>query len=285
MIGYQRIKSVCDRLEYECVRTAARLQGSIKGNAVTVYWYRDILNFGDLITPLLLQHFGYTPIFSRPKHADLVATGSILEHLSPDYSGVIFGSGFIEATSRSEFPNAKILAVRGMLTRERLGQRHNKALLGDPGLLASCVIPARQSKKYVLGIIPHHADKDAASVANLKSAHPSQMLVIDVQQSPQKVFAAIDSCEHILSSSLHGLIVADSLDISNGWVASSNLLGGRFKFDDYYSAIGTHAEPVTLSGNETVSQLVRLTSRKPNGRIVEVKHSLQQLWSSLPSYL
>ena len=49
----------------------------------------------------------------------------------------------------------------------------------------------------------------------------------------------ISGCERILSSSLHGLIIADSFSIPNRRIGFyNNLKGGDFKFEDYASALG-----------------------------------------------
>ncbi len=58
-----------------------------------------------------------------------------------------------------------------------------------------------------------------------------------MRQHPSAVIKQIAECECIVSSSLHGLIIADSLGIPNIHVkVTNNLLGDGFKFDDYYSA-------------------------------------------------
>jgi len=46
-------------------------------------------------------------------------------------------------------------------------------------------------------------------------------------------------CRTIVSSSLHGLVVADSLGIPNmRMICSDRIRGGDYKYDDYYSAFG-----------------------------------------------
>jgi hypothetical protein len=56
---------------------------------------------------------------------------------------------------------------------------------------------------------------------------------------PDVVISKISACKMIFSSSLHGLIVADSYSIPNYWIKlSDRLTGGDYKFKDYYSAIG-----------------------------------------------
>lgn len=273
-------KRLVVRLEFEGVRAKGAATAAVRGNGITAYWYRDELNFGDLITPLVLRHYGYTPIFERPGRAQLVATGSILEHLGNDYAGIILGSGFIDEKTSLTFPKAKVLAVRGKLTRVRLGTGRESIALGDPGLLASRVMPRREKKKYKLGIVPHYSEYKSPVFAKLRAGSGSSATLIDVQNQPLSVFAAIDQCEHILSSSLHGLIVADSLGIPNRWVRSINLLGGRFKFDDYYSGIGVRAEPATVSGTETLVELLALMQPKEDDRIQENMEALHRVWSS-----
>jgi hypothetical protein len=74
--------------------------------------------------------------------------------------------------------------------------------------------------------------------------HPDIFKVISVAQPPEEVADQIKSCKLILSSSLHGLIVSDSLGVPNVHLMLSDnlksphhLRGGEHKFRDYYSAI------------------------------------------------
>ena len=47
----------------------------------------------------------------------------------------------------------------------------------------------------------------------------------------------MSQCEYIISSAMHGLIAADALGIPNiQLVASDRLIGGMYKFNDYYSS-------------------------------------------------
>lgn len=276
------IMRAISQLKDEAIHFEGSVIASIRGNGISAYWYRNIINFGDLITPHLLRHYGFTPVYDLPMRAQLIATGSILEHTQNKYAGIILGSGFIDEASRMTFPKAKILAVRGKLTRERLGPGRETVALGDPGLLASIVMPKREKKRFMIGIIPHHVDKNNAAISRLAELNREDLTIIDVQQQPLEVFTKIDRCRYILSSSLHGLIVADSLGIPNAWLAVPNLIGGRFKFDDYYSALDTHVgTPATLDGNETLDQLLALTNAKPADRIEQLKTSLNALWCSL----
>lgn len=264
------------------VRFPSYVEAVIKGNAIRAYWYRDIKNFGDLFTPMLLRHFGFTPIHTYPVNAEVIGVGSILEHADESFSGTVLGSGFIFEHSRMELPHARVLSVRGVLTRERLGVRHRSALLGDPGLLAPLLLPAQPPKRYVVGIVPQHVNLNPSYLPAITAKHRQSIRVIDVMNDPRTVVEAMAECEHILSASLHGLVVADALGIPSGWIAEKSLLGGRFKFDDYYSSLGLqNLNPVRLQGDETLSQLVGLTTVRSAVAVTELQGTIHNLFDGL----
>jgi pyruvyltransferase len=256
------------------------IQAFIQKNGMHAYWWNGHFNFGDLITPVLLQHYHHTPLFSRPQKASMAAVGSILGELPEDFAGVILGSGFYWERSTQTFPKATVLAVRGKLTREKLG-RGDDVALGDPGLLASMLMPERKRKKYRLGVIPHYIDQDEEHFKGLKKTIRGDVQFIDVRKDPRAVFYAIDECENIISSSLHGLIVADSLGIPNAWVGSKKLPDGRFKYDDYYSAFDFTADPITVKGDESLEALIEQCTLKPQDKISRIKVTLHGIWRSL----
>jgi hypothetical protein len=77
------------------------------------FWYPDIDNFGDIITPLLLSSNKIVPILAPRKSADLIGCGSILGGVPSDYNGVIFGSGFIESINQCGFRMQQCLRFEG----------------------------------------------------------------------------------------------------------------------------------------------------------------------------
>ena len=258
-----------------------RIRAGIAGHPIRAYWWSDVPNFGDRLTPLLLQHFGFAPIHSGPEGAEIAASGSILQNLPEDYRGIILGAGFVSANKAGRYRRATILALRGKLTRAIVAPDRAVAL-GDPGLLASELVPIRPVKRTVVGIVPHYLDRWNEAVRALRKRHGAEIRIIDPTWSPLTVVRAIGSCECILSSSLHGIVAADSLGIPNRWLTlSSNVFGGRFKFDDYHSALGLTQEPASLSGRESVSELVALTEMKPVKEVAKVKSGLLGLFRSL----
>ena len=242
-------------------KTARRInliRGSILQNQINTYWFDSIPNFCDLLNKSLLKYYGFYPINTAKNDSDVLAIGSILDSLKEDFTGYILGSG-LQYDHKKNLPLAKIMALRGDLTRNRLGVSES-IVLGDPGLLADFLLPKRQKKQFQLGIIPHYVDKHDERILQLFLKNYGKILLIDVQQNPVQVIKEIDKCSHILSSSLHGLVVADSLGIPNGWIIlSDKILGDGFKFHDYYSAMNITPESHELKGKESIEDLIRKT--------------------------
>lgn len=101
-------------------------------------------------------------------------------------------------------------------------------------------------KKYEIGIIPHYVDGQEPVITQMKEYYENAV-VIDVKADPGEVLKSIAQCKTILSTSLHGLIIADSFHIPNLWcICSERILGNGFKFRDYYSSFGLDAKALDL---------------------------------------
>jgi len=259
------------------IRRAEYLKGIIQGNLVNTYWYKGIPNFGDLLNPVLLKYYGMTPINKPRCDADILAIGSILDKVPEDYKGYILGSGLI-SRKIIKFPNARIIAVRGELTRNLIGAPE-LTTLGDPGLLISKIYKKRYKKKFVVGLVPHYVDKEEKRIQQIYNRYPDNVLIIDVQRKPKEVFKDVSQCEFILSSSLHGIITADALGIPRGWIfLSDNVLGKGFKFYDYASSLQMDIEPIYLSGSESLRILTSLTQQIDNNFIEEIQFELDKVF-------
>jgi|SRR5690606_2406765 pyruvyltransferase len=247
---------------------------------VSAYWYKREVNFGDLLTPRLLEFFGVGARHSDVNQSDILLLGSILQDVSVNFSGIIAGAGLIGDLTKS-FPEAKILGLRGYLTKDRLGIKYD-VTLGDPGILASFLVRERSEKTHVLGIVPHYVDKADPRLALLATRYPDDILLIDVQQSPENVISLIDSCMFIVSSSLHGLIIADSLAIPNRWLMLSNkVLGDGFKFFDYYSVYDFKPNPLELVGDISLSQIINGCNSQSAIQVSRVKGAVFRMMREL----
>jgi pyruvyltransferase len=224
-------------------------------------YYSFSSNIGDGMNPLFFNHFLSSPTYKkviwdtqyiREKDSGLCifGAGSILGVIPHNASqDIICGSGFIKEDMPVQ-PPKQILSVRGPLTRKKYldagidcPERY-----GDLGLLLRYIIPppSTSCKKYKVGFIPHYIDKTLPIVQQAKD---KGWKIIDILQAntPNKFVEELHECEIILSSSLHGIILADSYGIpAYHTILSNNVLGGDFKFCDYYASVGREYFHVTI---------------------------------------
>jgi pyruvyltransferase len=182
-------------------------------------------------------------------HPNLVAIGSILHWA--DTRSVVWGSGLVSAEIRLRRRPAKLLAVRGHLTHERLAHMgvDGPGLVGDPGILISGFYTPMKRTPNGVGIIPHYADAEHPYVMQ---ALQNGAVLIDPLSPLESYLSAIASCDVVISSSLHGIVFAHSYGVPASWVSlSDRVLGEGFKFRDYYSSIGFGAgEAPELTGSD-----------------------------------
>ena len=225
---------------------------------------------------------------------------------------VVWGSGVSGQERTFVHPN-NILAVRGPKTKDfcdRYGVDCPE-VYGDPALLLPLVYNPRErfkvpssrfqvqssniqdekdplntrnqeleTKRYRLGIIPHVVDQQHPVIREIKEKYADEILVIDLARYEKwtDVIDQICSCERILSSSLHGLIVSDAYQIPNCWVElTGRISGGHFKYYDYASSVGRSFEkPIKIGNLAVVRDLMDHTDDvffKANAEIIK---ALQQ---------
>lgn len=199
-------------------------------------------NFGDALAPLLLKRFANLDVeWGSTSDATVASVGSILEHLPSSWDGYIIGSGKLKGNSRLEFLHARILALRGPLSAQGIAGDY---ALGDPGVLADELV-GPQEKKWDLGIVPHWRDTELVPKFK-RLVRTGTIKVIDPRGDALTVVRDIGSCKRIVTSSLHGMIVADAFGGIPRRVEISPALdreGGNFKFRDYSASIG---EPLVV---------------------------------------
>lgn len=233
-----------------------------------VYYWKGKKNFGDLLSDLLIKRFTGLPTnWVEPAKAELVMVGSIIEHLPKDWSGVIAGVGKLHEKTIIDLPNAKILGVRGPLTAKGL---KGNITLGDPALLADELIPL-EDKIYNLGIVPHWTDTTLEHDPRFKKYEPK---IIRVNDDPLQVIKEISQCKKIISSSLHGIIIADAfgiprrIEIPPRALSHPHQEGGLFKWLDYSESIGMELK-------------IGLTQEANRHIIIEKQHELFDVFEEI----
>ena len=215
---------------------------------------RSIRHFNlgdDLNIPLIEGLTGKKVVISQTyplvNVSKLLAIGSIIEHFSSRHA-IIWGSGAIRGDIKIREHPGNVLAVRGKLTKQYLESQGVECpnVFGDPALLTPLIFNPQIEKKYEVGFIPHFIDYDLPHVKKFREEHP-EILFIKFQDygTWQDVISQICSCKRIVSSSLHGLILSDAYNIPNVWVRfSNNIIGGEFKYRDYFSGVNREYVPV-----------------------------------------
>jgi hypothetical protein len=240
-------------------------------------------NWGDCFTPFLFrEHYGVEIEQCGPEQAALFSTGSILSAAPDGFAGHVLGSGLMDfghGNNRDfrldplDLTSARVHLLRGHQTRNLcvIGKRWEDAVvLGDPGILAY-LLAKPTSTEFEHGVIPHYVEQNNPQIELWRSRGAN---IIDVQSGVQNVIDEANKCAKIVSSSLHGLVLADSLGIPNHMVRLHDYrvwLRG-FKFDDYYSVFGERAFPTESLAEAFTLCRVRDTS--------EVKNNVKRVFDS-----
>lgn len=250
------------------------------------YWFRrgQNYNLGDELGPLILKRrYECNPIRSGFDTAEMISVGSILGWLS-NYSYDnrvdelhVVGSGFI--SSKSELPRLPFLrihSVRGYLTKHLLRSHDNPGIsVGDPGLLTPLICDhstATREGRY--GVVLHAKFSGNKEIEQQFSHLPVDF--IDIRTDDIDGFVnQMRKYDIILSQSLHGLIIADSLGIPNVWLNTGNQLsGGNFKFHDYNSTVGKSFYTYIHGIPSSVEQIESAVQLAPEKRVASLQRDI-----------
>lgn len=236
-------------------------------------------NWGDDLNIYLLDKlwrkplsYIYTSILAARRHPDnYIAIGSTLAMLS-NQNAIVWGAGVIGENERLDIPPKKILAVRGPKTRQWLLDKGVDCpeIYGDPAmLLAEIYTPKKTARRYKLGIIPHYDDFDHPSLQLLKNDPEVLFIRMEGYKNWLGVIDDIASCDFIASSSLHGLIMAEAYGVPNLWIEiSGSLMGGHFKFHDFFLSIGVDRDkPYQIKIDTTKEELLSQKDQYQKGHI------------------
>ena len=232
----------------------------MKEKVYAYWWYEE--NFGDALTPYLIKKLSgkrvvYTcwhrpyfkveakrlfnsithfkkydfrrlcwPVKDKPV---VMGVGSILWLSLSNYQ--IWGSGFLRA--KDHFKGGKTYAVRGKYSALKLvemGYPECK-VYGDPAILLPLIYKPKKKKEGV-GIVPHYTEHE-----DFKKKYPDYKIINLNTVNIEKTIDDICSCEYILSTSLHGVIVAHAYGIPALWIKKKQLATDDFKYKDYFSSV------------------------------------------------
>ena len=230
-----------------------------QNKSIFLYYSDFNSNWGDAVNKFFIESIAGRKVISSKRvynllgRHEITGIGSIL---SSDLSNkIIWGSGFIKPPSTYIQPPIKILALRGKLSGKLLESSgiEDPGIYGDPALLFPEVYLPRIHKKYSIGIIPHYTElkrfKENQDFINSKDIKIISPLVSN--SNFLEMVNLINECEIIFSSSLHGLILADAYKIPSLRFSfkDNSIIGGDFKFEDYYSGVGIESHDKFVMGS------------------------------------
>ncbi|MFV8782309.1 polysaccharide pyruvyl transferase family protein [Microbulbifer sp. SA54] len=216
--------------------------------------YQPVYNIGDQISPYVVsgmsgRKVNYSHPFSSKK---MIAIGSVLAGIRDE--DVAWGTGLMRpdhAPYVLKAKNARIVAVRGPNTRAALLEHGLDCpeVYGDPGLLMPYLFQPNVEKRYRVGVIPHGSHLQDLEV----KLEGSSYALISPRLHWREFIEKICASELIVSSSLHGVILADAYGVPNLPLRHNKWLHGTpFKFEDYY--LSTRRSPEFFDSSQLLDK-------------------------------
>jgi len=247
--------------------------------AIPCYWHKSP-NFGDHLTAYLVKQItGLDAVWSNQEYEPkYMITGSLLNDPMIQ-SCIVWGAGIAYSDTLIKKP-LDIKAVRGPISREiimRFGHDCPE-VYGDPCLLLPRFYSGQVGgKKYKLGIIPHMIDY---AQTKMKYWDMKEVQVIDLTLGIEHVVNRVQECEQLISSSLHGIIVAHTYEKPCMWVKfSEGVLGDGTKFRDYLRSVG-HEIYEPLDMKHDIRTLDNILGKIPQNTTLNI--DLEALWKACP---
>ena len=218
---------------------------------IPIYWWNQRRNFGDRLTPWLLEQVTGQDVVRSDNSPRLVSLGSVLAHAKT--KDVVWGSGLWHRHEKIA-DALEIHALRGPLTYQVAVKKFPDIpeVFGDPAILLSRYYSPNVSRFPGVTVIAHLSDEWLENGDRR----------ISVEEPPLAVVDAIASSEIIVTSSLHALIIAEVYGIPVVPLRSSQHLRREphFKFVDYFAS--TDRKDYTLF-DQPIREAVRNVRKIP----------------------
>ena len=250
-----RAKSVAYDVSLDERAAAAGVPDSSR---VLLWWMKTPYpsNFGDILSPWIVEKVSGAPVKFGRRDASVLAIGSIIKFATK--KSTVWGSGSPRASDRLS-AEARYKAVRGPLTRDKVLESGGicPPVYGDPALLLPRYLPrTHRNPSFKLGFIRHVSQ----NALNLSFDGVKDIRLTGVGESTiERVVDEILDCEMILSTSLHGIIVANAYGIPARWCNlpydDAGITGDGLKFADYFLSVGLPVQTAhPLERNEVLGE-------------------------------
>jgi len=217
---------------------------------------RAFTNHGDELSELVLAEATGRPVRWAPLgREDVVAIGSaIVPYLTRGGIGQIWGTGL----HTPDVPEGKaaairdrFLAIRGPLARAAL-QLPETTPIGDPGLLVRSLRPGlprarRRGTVLVTHFTSHMTAVQRRTIAAIRS---TGVRVLPATLTPSAMLAELGAAEHVMSSGMHGVILAHALRTPATLVSLATPAASEapFKYHDYHRSVGLDVRLTAWNG-------------------------------------
>lgn len=243
-------------------------------NRVNINWWRASKaeqNIGDMLSPVVVQYMlkknglNAEAEISKTKH--LYAIGSIID--CGYQNAVVWGSGLLRGNRRlwwRKFRKLDLRCVRGPETRRTLVENGYSCpeVYGDPAVLLPLFYCPAHTVEYKYRVVPHHSE-------NWKADNILSPITADWQQFVNE----LTSSKLIISSSLHGIILAEAYGVPAVWLKTGAV--DEFKFLDYYHSTGR----TQFASASSVEEALKL----PVPAVPDLSALQQNLMNSFPTDL
>ena len=172
------------------------------------------------------------------KRFKLLSIGSIM-HLACD-GAVVWGSGINGKVPQEihRFTKLDVRMVRGPYSREWLKEKRGieaPEVYGDPALMLPALAGGRfkQNAREGFSFVPNLNDVILGHFSQI----PTGVRLVSPMQSWHRVVSAVVRSRFVVSSSLHGIVIAEAFGIPARYARISGA-ESLFKYQDYYAGTG-----------------------------------------------
>lgn len=246
------LKEIIKRAFFRDKIILADLNSTLDKKIINLHWFKEKFsngyNIGDMLSPIVVEYAKTVHMIKpkevlrrKPRH--LYAIGSIIAGGYQD--ATIWGSGILRGKSKywwSYFRKLDIRSVRGPETRQVMLSNGYKCpeIYGDPAILLPMIYQPNVSKKCEYRVIPHYI---------FGTKYPN--VLSPVTDNWKSFIDQVVNSELIISSSLHGIILAEAYGIPAILLNDHDM--DLFKYRDYYYGTGRYEFPVASSVEEALS--------------------------------
>ncbi|WP_281981261.1 polysaccharide pyruvyl transferase family protein [Thalassorhabdomicrobium marinisediminis] len=273
--GHQTMINFCrSRLfRYDLDRRAEKLNIPDDKRA-KIFWWEEPYpgNLGDIINPYVVEGLTGIPPKYAPRGTGIYPIGSIIKFAKAGCQ--VWGAGSPHEDDQLD-PAADYRSVRGPYTRDlvlRCGGQCDE-VYGDAAWFLPVIFRPTVPKTHKTGLILHYQHENADLDVS------DDIRRIDIRRlgydQIEAFLTEMLSCERIVSTSLHGVIIAQAYGLpamlATVTDSSRQVHGDGIKFKDYFASVGIHdPKPAfDLSGLDKISD-----STLPEENFVPIGHRI-----------